>query len=133
MDPFQSDWQKFLEAVSAWQILLWVAAIVAVVLLVVKAWPFLRKMFQTVDILTQLPVTLKNIQDDLAAMKPTVAEIRHEVLPNGGNSLRDSQNRTEAAVEVLTKDMSHVKRQQASTKTTLARTSKQLTEHLNKE
>lgn len=119
------DWlTDFFSGISALQLILWVIAIGAFVGFVIKLWPFLRKFVRTVDVVIQLSDALPKLQAD-------VAMIRHEVLPNGGGSLKDQATRTEAAVDTLTKEVAHVRRQQASTKTTLARTEKTLTEHIN--
>ena len=72
------------------QLLLWIAAAIALIVLVVKAWPWLRKFMKTVDALSVLPEKLKLLD-----------EIHHELHPNHGSSLRDSADRTERKVNEL--------------------------------
>ncbi|WP_130178090.1 hypothetical protein [Cryobacterium sp. SO1] len=111
----------------------WVIGIAAVLVFLNKTWPWLRRVFRTVDTLTTLADVLPKLITD-------VAQIRHEVIPNHGGSLRDATDRTETAVAVLSDavdlhgtqitaieaGVQHVTRQVAATKTTLAKHSKQL-------
>lgn len=62
--------------------------------LLIKFWDPIRKFFHVMDEVTQLPDTLSEIKKELQVIKK-------EVLPNGGSSLRDSVNRTEAEVAYL--------------------------------
>ncbi len=128
-------WNDFWGAVTVPTLITWVIGLALVIAFIWKGWPFLRKFVKVTEALLTLP-------DDMAGLKTDVAQIKHEVLPNGGGSLKDQATRTEAAVKDVQSDLknvqsevAHVRRQQASTKTTLARTEQKLTDHLtnNKE
>jgi hypothetical protein len=62
--------------------------------LLIKFWEPIQKFFHVMEEVTQLPETLGEIKTELQLIK-------REVLPNGGSSLRDSVNRTEAEVAYL--------------------------------
>lgn len=64
---------------------IWCAALMALLVFVVKAWPKIRAFFATIDALTVLPAKLKLLD-----------EIHHEVKPNTGTSLNDAVRRVEA-------------------------------------
>jgi uncharacterized coiled-coil protein SlyX len=84
--------------------------------------------------------TVSKLSPRLEKIERSLAVVTHEVLPNGGGSLRDVTTRTEAAVGAVTitaaeqstqiadidAGVRHIKRQVASQKTTLAGHSKQL-------
>jgi len=121
-------WNDFWGAVPVPTLITWIVGIIAIAAFVWKGWPFLRKFVKVTEALLTLP-------DDMAGLKTDVAQIKHEVLPNGGGSLKDQATRTEAAVKEVKSELAHTRRQQASMKTTLARTEQKLTDHLtnNKE
>lgn len=116
-------WVAFWEGVNVVQLVAWVVGIVAVVTFVFKGWPVLRKFVRTIDVVIQLSDVLPRLQAD-------VSMIKHEVLPNGGGSLKDQATRTEGTLDELAVQVAHVRRQQAATKTTLARTERTLTDHI---
>lgn len=79
-----------------------------VTLLYAKVWPFIRKAVQLVnDLLGEEPrpglpegrlgvlERMDRMDKRIAAVESTVADIRHEVTPNGGGSLRDAVTRLE--------------------------------------
>lgn len=67
------------------QAVLWVIAAVALVVLVVKVWPLVRRFVATIDALADLPAKMRLLD-----------EIHHEVRPNTGTSLNDAVRRVEA-------------------------------------
>ncbi|MEB0200563.1 hypothetical protein QN354_02185 [Cryobacterium sp. 5I3] len=101
----------------------WVGATTTVIVTVWKGWPTFRKVVRILGRFVTLTETLATLPDDLAFIK-------HELDANSGKSVKDIATRTEAAVAVLTEDMAHVKRQNASLKTSLSRTNRTLTEHM---
>ncbi len=72
-----------------------VSALVASVATLVKILGELRRLKGTVDHAAR--------SADLSARR--TADVRHEVLPNGGGSLRDSITRTEGRVAELARDL----------------------------
>lgn len=64
--------------------------------LIVKLWPLLRATFRIADVLVALP-------EKLPALEATISEIRKEVKPNGGSSMRDVINETGKRVANLEK------------------------------
>lgn len=63
----------------------WLAALILLLVVIVRAWPKIRAFFETIDALTVLPAKLKLLD-----------EIHHEVMPNTGTSLNDAVRRVEA-------------------------------------
>ncbi len=121
------DWaEEALAGISALQVVLWILGAALIVFLAIKLWPFVRNAVSIVDALVKLPATVESLEK----LTEDVATVKHEVLPNNGASLRDGVNRTEVALTALTAEVAHVRRQQASTKTTLTRTARKLEEHL---
>lgn len=119
---------SWLAGINLLQALGILAGIIALIVFIKKGWPWLRAAVHLLE-------TLGTLAEDMSSLKSDVALIKHEVLPNGGGSLKDQATRTEEAVGELTLQVAHVRRQQAATKTTLARTEKTLTDHIanNKE
>jgi hypothetical protein len=113
----------WLQSISLWQLAGGVLALIALIAFIRKGWPWLRAAVHLLE-------TLGTLAEDMASLKTNVAAIKHEVLPNGGSSLKDQATRTETAVGKLTSEVAHIRRQQAATKTTLTRTEKRLAEHL---
>jgi len=65
-----------------------IAIIIALITFVVKAWPTINQIVEIVNTISELPDTIEKLHLE-------IKEIRKEVLPNGGTSLRDAVNRTE--------------------------------------
>ena len=90
--------QAFLEGLSAFQIIIWGGALVALGVGVYKAWPVLRRFVQTVDALADLPEFMERI--------------RHQVENDHDSNLRDEvteilelANDTAAKVATVTDQM----------------------------
>lgn len=66
-----------------------------------KAWPMLVKFIQVGSAVADLPETIKDLRADICDLSDKVVIIKKEVLPNGGSSLRDAVNRTEAQLGTL--------------------------------
>lgn len=95
-------WEQFWDEISVLQAAGWVVAAFAVLLFVVKAWPFIRNTFRILDALAQLPDfmertddALKATKDTLEAQTKTIDEIHHEVNYNNGSSVKDAIHRLE--------------------------------------
>ncbi len=72
-----------------------VVTIIAITLLI-KAWPAIAKTVLVVNEVAELPQTIYNIEKE-------IKEIKKEVLPNGGTSLRDAVNRTENQLKIVSR------------------------------
>jgi hypothetical protein len=66
-----------------------------------KSWPMLVKFIQVGSEVAELPETIKHLRADISELSDKVVVIKKEVLPNGGSSLRDAVNRTEAKLATL--------------------------------
>lgn len=101
------DWLvNWSRTMSLWDILLWVAGAAAFVLFVKKGWPALKRFavalnafVKTVDAVTGLHAFIERTDATLKAQDARIAEIHHETHRNDGSSIKDSSDRTEAAVE----------------------------------
>tara|TARA_R110000868_G_scaffold60639_2_gene184923 strand:- start:239 stop:553 length:315 start_codon:yes stop_codon:yes gene_type:complete len=65
-----------------------IAIFIAVVVVIKKSWPTISQIVEIVNTISELPETIEKLHLE-------IKEIRKEVLPNGGTSLRDAVNRTE--------------------------------------
>lgn len=81
------------EALSAYQLIIWGAFIIAVCVAIYKAWPVVTRFVRTVNALGELPEFITATSDTLERHSDTLATIKHEVLPNNGGSLRDEVDR----------------------------------------
>lgn len=77
---------RWLESQSALTFLLWVAAIWATLTL---AWSTVRRMIPAIKSLIALSESLEQLPAWMDSTDTRLDEIRHEVLPNNGGSLRD--------------------------------------------
>ena len=101
--------------VTLFDVLLWVAVAVGVVLFIRKGWPWLRKMatavlnFATiVDSVQGLPEFIKRTDDGMTEQSATLSEhtekidgIYHETHKNDGSSIKDATVRLEEGVAGL--------------------------------
>ena len=85
------DW-AWLEAINLFQVATVIVALFVITRLLVRFWPWLKKVIALLDALGQLPEFITRTD---AAMK----DIHHETHRNDGSSLKDAQVRTEEAVE----------------------------------
>ena len=72
------------------QLLVWLFAALAMLFIIVRAWPKLKTFIETIDALSDLPAKMR-----------LVDEIHNEVRPNTGTSLNDAVRRTELKVQQL--------------------------------
>lgn len=83
--------------ISAVQLVLWILALIALVLFVVKMWPLVTKFVATVNALADLPAKLAKID----TIETHVKEIHHETHFNSGTSIKDATVRIEEKVDGL--------------------------------
>jgi hypothetical protein len=93
--------EEFWETVSVAQAVVWFVGAFAVLAFVVKAWPFIRNMFNILDALVNLPKYMDDTSEKLES-------IHHEVNYNNGSSVKDAITRIESGVM---KAELHMKRQ----------------------
>jgi hypothetical protein len=74
---------------------------VVVITGLMKLWPLFVKFVQVGSEVADLPDTLKHLRVEISELSDKVVVIKKEVLPNGGSSLRDAVNRTEAKLATL--------------------------------
>lgn len=103
------DW-NLIGTLNGWQTILTIAVIIIALFILIRFairfWPWLRKVVALFEALGQLPVFITTTNATLARQDATLLEIKHEVLPNRGGSLRD-------AVDGQGKDLAEIKRKLA--------------------
>lgn len=90
------------------QLIVWVIAAVALLVLVVKLWPVITKFVATVNALSDLPEKLPKIdriEKKLVTIESQVKDIHHETHFNSGTSIKDATVRIEEKVDGLQKLM----------------------------
>lgn len=89
------DWNQF-GAVNAWQSIATIAVVIIALFIItrllIKFWPWLKKVIALFDALGQLP-------EFITRTDKAIIGIHKETTRNGGSSLKDAQVRTEEAVE----------------------------------
>lgn len=88
------NWDALFGDVRAAQVAVWIVAVVLVVGLVVKLWPFVKNAVAIVDALIALPAMSK----EMAAMREQITSIHHETHTNKGTSIKDAMGRVEKTV-----------------------------------
>ncbi|MCC2031839.1 hypothetical protein [Microbacterium allomyrinae] len=101
------DWQRLFGDTTVVQALLWIAAAGALIVVVVKLWPFVRNAVAIVDALVLLPALVKQVE----SMRAQVDGIHHETHKNDGSSIKDAVGRVEEGVAGLHGRMDDVDRQ----------------------
>lgn len=78
--------------IPVWTVLvgIWVVIGVVVITALIKVWPVISKGVETINALTDLPLFIKRFEK----IEQDVSDIRHEVFPNSGKSMRDKIDRT---------------------------------------
>jgi hypothetical protein len=110
-------------------VIFWLVVAAVFFLLLRKFWPLISNTVKIVDTVLALPAFMeeskacsKKAEDLLEAHGEAIAEIRHEVKPNGGSSLADAVNRSAEAQVVIRREVGQVKRQNIVLKRTAATT-----------
>lgn len=104
--PWLIGW---LDAVSLWQAVLVIAAIVGVIVFIrSKGWrwmlAFARAILATAEVIDhvkELPAFIARTDERHAALADQVQTIHHQLNPNGGTSMNDSVRRVEETTERL--------------------------------
>lgn len=92
------DW-TFLERINLFQVAVFIVAIWVVFRLLMRFWPFLRKVMDFTSTLGKLAEFMVRTDNTLADQDVKIESIHHETHHNNGSSLKDAQKRTEEAVE----------------------------------
>lgn len=105
--------QAFLGGITLADIAIWVGVLGGAVAAFKWVRPFLRKLIDFVDDVAGEPArpgvpARPGLMERLASVEGAVAQVKHEVLPNTGTSLRDSADRTEVVVGELSRSMDDV-------------------------
>lgn len=88
------NWEVLFGDLRAAQVAVWIVAVVLVVGLVVKLWPFVKNAVAIVDALLALPAMSKQV----SSMKAQIDSIHHETHTNKGTSIKDAVKRVEETV-----------------------------------
>lgn len=122
-----TDWTDIFGDLTIAQAMLWIAAAGALITLVVKLWKPLKAFIDFLDDvkgepghpgvparpglmerMSAIETSQTAIEGKVDAMSTSLSQVRHEVLPNTGTSLRDAADRTETKVDALAEDMATV-------------------------
>lgn len=103
--PLPDAIDAILADTSALAFLFWVIALIALIALIVKLWPAVSQFVKTVNAFVGLPAFMERAEANHRELSAKVDSIHHEVNYNNGGSVKDSQARTEAAVERIEKSI----------------------------
>ena len=92
------DW-TFLARYNLFQVAVVIVALFVIARLLMRFWPWLRKVMDLTSALAQLPAFIKRTDLTLAAQDTKIADIHHEVHYNNGSSVKDAVNRVELGVK----------------------------------
>lgn len=87
------DW-SFLAQINLWQVAVVILAMYVLGRVLVKFWPWLKRLTQLVDSLAQLPAFITRTDE-------AIEDIRHEVKYNNGSSVKDGIRRLEESSKSL--------------------------------
>ena len=94
------DW-TFLESISLFQIAVVILAMWVVFKLLLRFWPFLRKVMDFTSTLSKLAPFMERTDATLAAQDKKIADIHHELSYNNETSVKDALRRVELGVKGL--------------------------------
>ncbi|WP_295034582.1 hypothetical protein [uncultured Microbacterium sp.] len=122
-----TNWTDLFGDITVAQAITWFLALVAFTLLAIRGWKLLGSLKDFMDDVKGEPARpgvaarpglmerVGTIETKVDAVSTSLSEVRHEVLPNTGTSLRDAADRTESRlasvddkVDTLTADMASV-------------------------
>lgn len=122
-----TDWKVLFGDITLVQGAAWLAAVVAFGVVVKKVWPWIAAAKDFLDDvrgedarpgvparpalmerLSRLEERSEKTGALVDSMSTSLTEVRHEVLPNTGTSLRDAADRTETKVDALAEDVATV-------------------------
>lgn len=127
--------QAFLGEVTLADLLIWVAAVGAIFAAFKWVRPFLRKLIDFIDDVAGEPArpgvaARPGLMERMGTFESTLAQVKHEVLPNTGTSARDAIDRTERAVRGLQEGMDDVHSKLDNDNKRITDLSGQLEEHI---
>ena len=97
------DW-TFLAKINLWQIAIVIVALFVLTRLLMRFWPWLKKVIFVTDSIGRL-VSMSTVIEQLPAFiertDTAIADIRHEVKFNNGSSVKDAIGRVERGVKGL--------------------------------
>lgn len=113
---------EWLESVSIWDAILWLAAIVGLVVFIrKKGWrwiiAFARAILATAEVIDhvrELPAFIEETKTTLARQNELIESIHHETHTNNGSSIKDGVGRLEQGVEGIHGRLDEVERNVAS-------------------
>lgn len=94
------DW-TWLAQINLFQIAVVIVALYVISRLLMRFWPWLRKVMELTAALSQLPTFMAATTATLAAQDTKIEEIHHEVNYNNGGSVKDAVSRVELGVKAL--------------------------------
>lgn len=105
-----TDWTDLFGDITIAQGLVWLAAAGVLITLIVKIWKPLKAFADFLDDVKGEPArpgvqARPGLMERVSGIEKSLSEVRHEVMPNTGTSLRDVGDRTEKKVDALTADM----------------------------
>jgi hypothetical protein len=138
--------EQLLDNITLLQLIGWVAGLITFITLWVKfrwwsklkaclAW--MQRAVGLVDQLITLPADMEFVKTTIASHSESIKDIRHEVMPNGGDSLADKVNVIAAVQQelvtgqaVMKSEIRSVRRQGVALKKTTTTTATTLDEHI---
>lgn len=105
MNPPPEDLVAWLESMNGWQFVVLVAGIWWLARLIwgtaKRSIPVLRRLLAFIDALGKLPEWMTQTDGRFDALEEGIKQVRHEVLPNHGSSLRDAVEIIDRRVEAI--------------------------------
>ena len=94
------DW-TFLEAINLLQVAIVIVALYVIARLLMRFWPWLRKVMDLTAAIGQLPDFIERTDLTLQSQEMAIKSIYHETHKNDGSSLKDAVGRVEEGVAAL--------------------------------
>ena len=94
------DW-TFLEAINLLQVAIVIVALYVIARLLMRFWPWLRKVMELTAAIAQLPDFIERTDLTLRSQDAALKSIYHETHINSGSTLKDSLGRVEEGVAGL--------------------------------
>ena len=92
------DW-TFLEAINLLQVATVIVALYVIARLLMRFWPWLRKVMELTAAIAQLPDFIERTDITLRGQDTAIKSIYHETHQNNGSSLKDAVDRVEEGVK----------------------------------
>jgi hypothetical protein len=96
----QLDW-TFLETINLLQVAIVIVALYVIARMLMRFWPWLRKVMELTAALAQLPDFIERTDLTLRGQDTAIKSIYHETHQNNGSSLKDAVGRVEKGVAGL--------------------------------